>query len=393
MALPQQYIGVICVNLGTPSSPRPAAVRRYLKAFFRDDRLITSPLVRSVISTLLPWLRARSSAAKYAKIWQHTPPMDAALSAYLQRTELNQILTNTTLGSPLLYHSLQLTHRLRQALNDEPSACEYVVLLAMNLGEPSLKRALEWLNSRGITKLVVVPLFPQYASCTFGATLARIYKLTAQLWYVPALRVIPPYGLDPGYIGVLAQQLGQTLHHLASPAGTYHVLMSFHGLPLSSCLQAPSALPPPRYACGDPAGRCCHSPHEPTLAACYRRQCVQSAHKLATACSLARDHYTVSFQSKVGPQQWTAPSTAAVLAKLPLKNPQLREIIIICPSFITDCLETLEEIQLEAKAHLEARHPQLRVTVVPCINDHPAFTQWLTTQIHQACTHRHHHSV
>lgn len=378
---PRPQIGVICVNLGTPSSPRPAAVRRYLKAFFRDDRLITSPLVRALISTLLPWIRARSSAAKYAKIWQKSPPIHAELKAYLHRTELDATLSSEAIGSPLLYHSLHLTCQLQQALDGEPS--DYVVQLAMNLGEPSLKRGLEWLSSRGITKLVVVPLFPQYASCTFGATLARMYNLTAQSWHVPALQVIPPFGLDPGYINVLALQLGQTLDQLAARAGSYHVLISFHGLPLSSCLQPPTALPPPRYACGDPEGRCCQSPHEPTTAACYRRQCIQSAHELATACSLAKEHYTVSFQSKVGPQQWTAPSTVAVLAELPLKQRGLKDVIIMCPSFITDCLETLEEIQLEAKAHLEAQHPQLRITVVPCINDHPAFTQWLVTKIRQ----------
>ena len=391
-------IGVICVNLGTPKSPQRQDVRKYLSEFLRDDRLITNPIIRTLVSTLLPWLRSPQSAAKYQRIWNQHPQINSQFSDYLKLIQPSPQLSRTALGSPLLYNSLLLTYKLQLALQrDHSYTNRFLVMLAMNLGEPSIHNTLKLFQARGITKLVVIPLFPQYASCTYGAALARIYHQTSRHQQVETLRTLPPFGLDSTYTQILATQLNDTLNSLSlsstakagstQTAQSFHVVISFHGLPLKSCLHSPLTISSHlQYQCGDPQGRCCEPLNEPALDPCYRRQCLKSAQQTAKACDLSPDQYTVSFQSKVGPEQWTSPYTMTVLTQLAEQNSHLRNIIIICPSFITDCLETLEEIHLEAKQHIESHYPHLKVTVIPCINEHPAFIQFLKTKIHQSCS-------
>ena len=384
-------IGVLCINLGSPSSPKPQDVRRYLHQFFNDSRLISNTTVRSLVRWIVPWIRANKSAKKYQKIWIGGHDISheqwADLAAYG-----SEDLQKTAGQSPLVYHSLKLVQQLDDTLNHASHpTCSFVVKLAMNIGQPSVKALLNIFDDLAITELVVVPLFPQYASCTTGASLDQVYKLISQHSYTEALRVLPPFGEDHGYIHVLATMLKDHLREqgltemLSDNEPSFHVVISFHGLPLSSCLaktSQASSSSQPKYPCGDPSGRCCDS-DEHLFKFCYRRQCVTSAHQLAQACDLNDENYTVSFQSRVGPQTWTGPDTLDTLEKL--GSQKLKQIIIICPSFITDCLETLEEIHIEAKELITSRYPHLDVSVVSCINDHPLFSKFLTQKITGAC--------
>ena len=367
-------VGVLCVNLGTPKSADKQDVRRYLREFLADPRLIPNRFVRGLVARLVPWLRAPGSAQKYQRVWFDSPEIYPDLAHHLKLYEWAP--DNKRLGSGLLYHSLNLTTQLASALQAARQSCTFEVMLGMNIGEPSSVSSLERLTAWGASVIVIIPLFPQYASCTFGGTLDRLYKKASRSWFVPAVRTIAPFSTNPDYIAVLADHLSSYL-----PEKSFHVVISFHGLPVKSCLpEAPSSAEP--YPCDDKLGRCCESESH-QLDRCYRRQCARSAKLLAEHCSLKPESYTLAFQSKVGPSEWTSPGTLEVLTKLAegAGDSDLKEIVIICPSFITDCLETLEEIHLEAVEHIAAINPGLKVRAVPCLNHHQGLVQFFKDQI------------
>lgn len=365
-------VGVLCVNLGTPESASKKDVRRYLREFLSDARLIPNRLVRGLVVRLVPWLRAPGSAEKYQRVWFDSPKVSPDLAHHLKLYGWEPHADR--LGSGLLYHSLNLTAQLAKELQTRKN-CEFKVMLGMNIGKPSSVTSLEHLMAWGASVIVIIPLFPQYASCTFGGTLDRLYKKASRSWFVPALRALAPFSTDPHYIAVLGDHLSSYL-----PDKSFHVVISFHGLPVKSCLpEAPSSTP---YPCGDKLGRCCESENR-QLDRCYRRQCARSAKLLAEHCDLKPESYTLAFQSKVGPEKWTAPGTLEVLTELAegAKDSDLKQIVIICPSFITDCLETLEEIHLEAVEHVSAINPGLRVVAVPCLNHHQGLTEFFKNQV------------
>jgi protoporphyrin/coproporphyrin ferrochelatase len=332
--------GVLLVNLGTPDAPEPAAVRRFLREFLSDPRVLDiNPASRAVLlyGIILPVRPARSAAA-YQKVWMPQ-------------------------GSPLLVHSRALTERLRDALGPE-----WAVELGMRYGRPSLAEALVLLRNRGVRELTVVPLYPHYASSSTGSTLEEVYRLVGAAWNVEALRVLPPFYDHPAFLEAFAT-VGRPVLAEARPE---HTLFSFHGLPERQIRKS------------DPTGAHCFSKPSccdeqvPANRWCYRAQCVFTARALAERLGLESGRWTVTFQSRLGRTPWIKPYTDLVIPELARGG--VKRLAVFCPAFVADCLETLEEIGIRARDQFLA-HGGEALTLVPSLNAHPAWVRALVQML------------
>ncbi|HSV20500.1 MAG TPA: ferrochelatase [Casimicrobiaceae bacterium] len=314
-------VGVLLVNLGTPDAPTPAAVRRYLAQFLADPRVVEIPPIawRPILHGVILRTRPARSARKYAAIWHKD-------------------------GSPLLIHSQRqkvllmgyLGQRLKKA-SLPADLCP--VELGMRYGNPSIADAFERLRTAGCERILVLPLYPQYAASTSASALDAIGAHCATLRRVPGLRFVDSFHDDPGYIQALARNLNDDWVKHGRPD---HVVLSFHGLPKRS------------LALGDP----------------YHCHCQGTARLLAREAGLDSGQWTLSFQSRFGRAQWLQPYTLDVLRDLARKG--AGRVDVYCPGFAADCLETLEEIGIEARRlFLAAGGKAMRV--VPCLNEHPAW--------------------
>lgn len=335
-------LGVLLVNLGTPDAPRAPEVRRYLREFLSDPRVLDIPaparwlLLHLVI---LPFRPARSAAA-YRRVWRPD-------------------------GSPLLHHSRRLAEALRGALPD----CE--VELGMRYGEPSLARGLQALRQRGCDRIVVVPLYPQYAASTTGSTLDALYRAAAPAWNTPFFTVVPPFYDHPAFIDALAAVGAPVLDEFAPD----HVLFSFHGLPERHLRK------------GDPTGAhclrtpdCCDAVGVANRT-CYRAQCFATARLLRRRLGLKEADTSIGFQSRLGRAAWIRPYTESEVVELARRG--VRRLAVFCPAFVADCLETLEEIGIRAaESFVAAGGEALRL--VPALNDHPAWVAALAAIIREA---------
>jgi protoporphyrin/coproporphyrin ferrochelatase len=301
-------IGVLLLNLGTPDSPAVPDVRRYLREFLSDPRVIDiNPIGRWLLLNLviLPFRPARS-ARQYQSIW-------------------------TEQGSPLLFHSRALAAGVAQSLG-----AGYVVELGMRYGQPTIASALDKLQAADPSKIVVLPLFPQYSAAASGSALERLYELVGQRWNVPAVETIGPFYDDPGFIAAFGEVARR---HLASFRADY-VLFSYHGLPErhmrksdpsgTHCLQSSS--------CCDAVGAANRN--------CYRAHCYATTRALVANLGLAPDGHSVSFQSRLGRTPWIHPYTDEVLPQLAKAGK--KRLAVMSPAFVADCLETVEEIGIRA---------------------------------------------
>ena len=320
--------GILLVNLGTPASCSTADVRRYLGEFLMDPYVLDVPwaLRRTIVSGfILPFRPARSAEA-YSKIWDAAGPGT---------------------GSPLLHYSLRLADAARAALN-------VPLELAMRYGQPSLSSGLDRLAAQGVEELLLVPLYPQFADSTVSTTVKAVQRLAGGRM---KLHMLPPFFAREGYREALAASVREHL-----PERWDHLLLSYHGLPERHITRA------------DPTGKhclrsrdCCTAP-SPAHATCYRHQCFRTSELLAQALRLADDRYSVSFQSRLGRLPWLTPYTDQTLAALPAKG--VRRLVVACPAFVADNLETLEEIGLTGRrTFLEAGGETF--SLVPCLNDRP----------------------
>jgi ferrochelatase len=316
--------GLLLVNLGSPDAPTTPAVRRYLREFLSDPRVIdVNPVGRWLLLHLviLPFRPARSAAA-YRQIW-------------------------TDDGSPLLCHSRALAAQVAERLGDG-----WRVELAMRYGQPSIAGALERLAER-TDDITVLPLYPQYAASSTGSTLEEVFRRAGARWVVPSLAVVPPFHDGDGYLDAFAA-VGAPVLAAARPD---HVLFSFHGLPERQVRKASAA-------CFASAG-CCDAVG-PANRACYRAQCHATARALAARLQL--DAWSVSFQSRLGRTPWIRPYTDQVLPELAARG--VKRIAVFCPAFVADCLETLEEIGIRARAQWRGLGGE-ELTLVPSLNAHP----------------------
>jgi len=318
--------GLLLINLGTPDEPSPGAVRRYLREFLGDPRVLDiGSIGRALLLNLiiLP-LRPATSARAYAKIW------------------------DAVRGSPLLYHSRDLATAVAEQLGDD-----WHVELAMRYGRPSLSAALDAFARSEVERIVVLPLFPQYASSSTGTAQARVMELAAERWNVPALDFVPAFYNDRGFVSAFSQVARPVLDEFRPD----HLLFSFHGLPVRHIVKS------------DPGGKvcfqretCCDDLRNPS---CYRAQSYATARSLAGELGLAADRYTVCFQSRLGRTPWIPPYTDHVIDQLARAG--TKRLAVMCPAFVADCLETVEEIGIRAREQFKAAGGE-ELVLVPSLN-------------------------
>jgi ferrochelatase len=307
----QAATAIMLVNLGTPDEPTPQAVRRYLREFLSDPRVveIPKPVWWLVLNGIILNIRPRRSAAKYAAIW-------------------------TKEGSPLKVHTERQAKLLHGYLGQTVQTPLRVVY-AMRYGTPSIASVLAALKAERCDRILVMPLYPQYAASTSATALDEIGRVLAGVRNVPELRFVKHFHDHPAYIHALANQVREFWRDHGRPD---KLVMSFHGLPRFTLER------------GDP----------------YHCECHKTARLLAEDLQLGADAWMLTFQSRFGKAEWLRPYTAEVLAALPREGKT--RVDVITPGFVADCLETLEEIAIEGRdTFLEAGGKQYRV--LPCLNE------------------------
>jgi len=320
--------GLLLVNLGTPDEPTTPAVRRYLREFLSDPRVLDmNGFGRWLLLNLviLP-RRPAQSAHAYTQIWDP------------QR------------GSPLLFHSRDLAREVQARLG-----ADWKVELAMRYGSPSIAAGLAALRGAHVDRVIVLPLYPQYASSSTGSTIEEVFRVAGADWNVQPIEVVPAFFDDAGFLDAFAAVARPAIDAL----GADHVLFSFHGLPERQIQKSDES----GAHCLASAG-CCDAPG-PRLQWCYRAQSFATARSLAARLALADDGYTVSFQSRLGKVPWIKPYTDVVLDELAKRG--VKRLAVMCPAFVADCLETLEEIGLRARAQWKAAGGD-ELALVPSLN-------------------------
>ena len=313
-------LGVLLINLGTPDDVTPAAVRRYLAEFLSDPRVIEMPraLWWLILHGFILRVRPRKSAEAYRQVW-------------------------TDEGSPLLILSRQQRKSLEKMLaNSLPVPVP--VALGMRYGNPSIGSALEELREKNVGRLLVLPLYPQYSATTTASAFDAVAETLKHWRWIPEMRFVTQYHDEAGYIGALSASVRE---YWASRGRGEHLVMSFHGLPRRYLLA------------GDP----------------YHCQCQKTARLLADRLFLQPDDWSISFQSRVGREEWLKPYTETHLKELAAAG--RKKVDVVCPGFPVDCLETLEEIALRyAESFVEAGGQTLGY--VPALNDRKDHMSFLT---------------
>jgi ferrochelatase len=322
---------VLLVNLGSPDSPSVPDVRKYLREFLMDARVLDAPWpVRfCVVNFAILPSRPEESAHAYKKIW--TPE-----------------------GSPLVVTSRRVRSKLQERVT-------VPVELAMRYQNPTIQSVVENLADKGVDNLFVIPLFPHYAMSSYESAAERVKTIAAKIAPQMNVQIQPPYFDAPDYIEAL---VASAKNHLES--GYDHLLFSFHGIPERHLRKA------------DPTGchclvkeNCCEVP-SPAHATCYRAQCFKTVAAFVAKAAVPREKYSVAFQSRLGKEPWLKPYTDLEIEKFPARG--VKNLSVICPAFVSDCLETLEEIGMRGReSFLKAGGEDL--TLVPCMNEHP---QWIT---------------
>ncbi|TAJ76322.1 MAG: ferrochelatase [Gallionellaceae bacterium] len=310
---------VLLINLGTPDAPTAQAVRPYLKEFLSDPRVVEIPraIWWPILNGIILNVRPQKSAAKYASIW-------------------------TDEGSPLKVYTARQTHLLQQHLQRNTDA-PVVVDYAMRYGNPSVASVLSKLKAQNCQRILLVPLYPQYAASATASAFDAAYKALLHTRNMPALRTLKHFHDDAGYIKTSAQNIRDYWARHGRPD---KLVMSFHGVP--------------RYTLekGDP----------------YHCECLKSGSLIAEELGLNKEQYIISFQSRFGKAEWIKPYTSATLEELGRLG--TRRVDVVCPGFVADCLETLEEIAQEGKEDFQHAGGG-GYHYIPCLNARPDWIQAL----------------
>ncbi len=319
---------LLLVNLGSPASTAVADVRSYLNQFLMDPYVIDLPWpVRRLLVSLILVKRPEQSAHAYASIWWDE-------------------------GSPLVV----LSKRLQQAMTQEWTRGP--VELAMRYGEPSIETVLTKLASQGIKNITLAPLYPQFADSTVTTVIEEARRVVRAHSLKVKFSVLQAFYDQPEYLEALVESVRP---HLLKPHD--HLLLSFHGLPERHLLK----LDPTRNHCLK-GPDCCKTAPPEVLATCYRAQCIQSAEAFAKLMGIPDGKWSVSFQSRLGRAKWIEPYTEVRLEELAAQG--VKKLLVMCPAFVADCIETLEEIgDRGAEQFKEAGGEEL--TLIPCLNDDP----------------------
>jgi len=297
--------GVLLCNIGTPDAPTPHAVRRYLKAFLSDPRVVEIPRLIwwPILHGIILRTRPKKSAALYQKIW-------------------------TDQGSPLLCYSRQLAVSLEKKL-------QIPIALGMHYGQPSIKQALEELQTKEVTKIIVFPLYPQYSATTTAATFDMVTEVLKKWRKIPEIHMLHDYADNPLYINAITQSIQA---ERLKQENTSHLLFSFHGIP-EYCIKA-----------GDP----------------YYERCQLTVELVAKKLNLQQKDYSISFQSRLGRAKWLQPYTDQILKNMPKQG--ITHLQVVAPGFAVDCLETLEEIAIRGK-HQFMENGGKSFRYIPALNE------------------------
>ncbi len=307
----QNRSAVLLLNLGTPAAPTAQAVRPYLRDFLSDPRVVELPklLWQPILRGLVLTLRPKKSAHGYEKVWLAE-------------------------GSPLAVFTERQADALAQALPD------VTVRHAMTYGEPAIARTLTELKAQGVEQVLVLPLYPQYAASSTGAALDKVFEVLLQQRNQMSVRTVARFYDDAGYIDAMKQQIEA---YWAEHGRGDKLMLSFHGIPQANADK------------GDP----------------YPHECRETAKLLAAALNLGEQDYLVSFQSQFGKAKWIGPSTQALFDELPKQG--VNKLDVFCPGFISDCLETMEEIAIAGREQFHAAGGT-QYHYIPCLNTN---TAWL----------------
>lgn len=318
-------IGVLLINLGTPEAPTAPALRRYLKQFLSDRRVVELPrlLWWPILNGIILNTRPAKSAKKYASIW-------------------------TSDGSPLKAHTERQAKLLQGYLGNAGNS-NVKVAWAMRYGQPSIADSLQQLRLAHCRRILILPLYPQYAASTTASAYDDVGRAMQTWRNLPELRLVRSFHRDPAYIAALAASVRE---HWQTHGRPDKLIMSFHGLPKRS------------LDLGDP----------------YFCECHVSARLLAEALNLPENAWQITFQSRFGKAQWLQPYTQDSLEKLARDG--VKRVDVICPGFVADCLETLEEIAMENRAAFIAAGGK-EFTYIPCLNQRPDWIQCLTGLVRQ----------
>jgi len=323
---------VLLVNLGSPDSPSVPDVRRYLNEFLMDRRVIDTPwLLRRFVVGMILIKRPAESGHAYDKIW-------------------------TKDGSPLVVTSKHVQAELQKRLS-------VPVELAMRYQKPSIETAVKALAAKGAKDVLLIPLFPHYAMSSYETAVVRVQEAAAQLAPGMKISVQPPYYDSPDFIAALVASASQFLKQDYD-----HLLFSYHGIPERHLRKS------------DPTGchclkveNCCEVA-SPAHARCYRAQCFATTRQFVKLAGVPQEKYSVSFQSRLGKDPWLKPYTDYELVRLAQEGK--KKMLVICPAFVSDCLETIEEIGMRGCADFMAASGK-EFTRIPCMNEHPLWVKAL----------------
>lgn len=321
--------GVLLINLGSPDSPSVPDVKRYLREFLMDGRVIDMawPARFALVNFAIIPRRAHESAKAYQSIW-------------------------TNEGSPLIATSRKVCEALRARL-------ELPIELAMRYQSPSISEAINNLAYQGVNELLIVPLFPHYAMSSFETAAQKAIAVAFEQAPQMEAQVIAPFYDHPDYINALAESARPHLSH-----GCDHLLFSFHGLPERHLRKA------------DPTGQHCLEKEEccaaenPAHKTCYRAHCYKTVRAFARQAQLREGTFSVAFQSRLGKEVWMRPYTDVELERLAKSG--VKRLAVMCPAFVADCLETIEEIGMRGRETF-LKNGGEQFTLIPCLNEHPAW--------------------
>ncbi len=324
--------GILLINLGTPDSPSTADVRKYLREFLNDPRVIDiSPAMRwTLVNLIIVPFRSPKSAKLYSEIWRK----DGV--------------------SPLLYYSIRQKESLQQLMGKD-----YQVEMAMRYQSPSIESAIEKFRTPAIGKIKIFPLFPQYASASTGSVAEKVMEIVKNWEVIPEIEFTGSFCNDDGFIKAFAE-CGKKYNHAAYD----HVLFSFHGLPERQIKKADSI----DHCLKD---GCCASLNEKNTF-CYRAQCYSTARLIAEELNIPEEKYTISFQSRLGKDPWIKPYSDHVIKERAKAGD--KKLLVFAPAFVSDCLETLYEINVEYN-ELFRKEGGEKIDMVESLNDSPAWIE------------------
>lgn len=319
-------IGVLLVNLGTPDSPSTQDVRKYLREFLMDGRVIDIPYIPRflLVNGIIATFRAPKSAKEYAKLWEDR-------------------------GSPLKFYGFDVRDMLQEVLGEA-----YQVVLGMRYQSPSIENALKELKAANVERIIVIPLFPQYASATTGSVSEKVNSIVNQWQIIPSINHINQFMDHPMFLDAFAAN-GKAM---MEKEDYDHVIFSYHGLPERQIKKG---------SVGNQCqlSSCCDHFHERNRY-CYRAQCFYTSRLLAERLGLRDDQYTTTFQSRLGKDPWIQPYTDDVLKELPQKG--IKKVLAYSPAFVADCLETTLEVGEEFKEEFHEAGGEVW-DLVPSLND------------------------